>query len=76
MKTFRIEGSVIRVDVGPGCWGIIDPQGQEWRLVNMPEQLKYPNKIIAVEVEDVEDNFDIFMWGKPVRIISFGTITP
>ena len=76
MNTFRIKGNVVRVEIGPGCWGIQDEQGQEWRPVNMPEQLKYPGRVVGVEAENVDDNFDIFMWGKPVRIVSFATMMP
>lgn len=44
--------------------------------LNMPEQLKYPGRVVGVEAENVDDNFDIFMWGKPVRIVSFATMMP
>ncbi len=74
MKRNRIEGKVVQVPIGPGAWGIIDQQGREWRPVNMPEQIKYPNQMVRVEIEEAEDTFDIYMWGKPVRIISFETM--
>lgn len=76
MKTYKIEGKVVQVAVGPGCWGIIDHQGREWRPINMPEQLKYPDKVVRVEIEEAEDTFDIFMWGIPVRIVSFENMMP
>ncbi len=76
MKKHRIEGKVIHVNVGPGCWGIVDQSGREWRPVNMPEQLKHQDKNVQVVLEEVEEEFDIFMWGTPARVLSFGTFGP
>lgn len=76
MKKHKVTGKVIHVDVGPGCWGIVEEGGREWRPVNMPEQLKHPHHKVEVVLEEVEEEFDIFMWGTPARVVSFGTITP
>ncbi len=73
MKKHRIEGKVVHVNVGPGCWGIVDRHGREWRPVNMPEQLKHSDRNVKVELEEVEEEFDIFMWGTPARVVSFST---
>ncbi len=76
MKKQHIEGKVVHVNVGPGCWGIVDHTGHEWRPVNMPEQLKHANCEVEVELIEVEEEFDIFMWGTPARIVSFSTLAP
>lgn len=76
MKKQSLEGKVIRVAVGPGCWGIVDAKGNEWRPVNMPEQLKFENRTVKVTVAEADEEFDIFMWGTPVKIISFHTVMP
>jgi hypothetical protein len=76
MKKQSLEGKVIRVAVGPGCWGIVDAKGNEWRPVNMPEQLKFENRTVKVTVEEADEEFDIFMWGTPVKIVSFHTVMP
>ncbi|GIV31885.1 MAG: hypothetical protein KatS3mg030_192 [Saprospiraceae bacterium] len=69
----RIEGKVVWKDLGPGCWGIIDDEGNEWRAVNMPEQIKHPGKRVKVWLEPVEEDVSIFMWGKAARITGFET---
>ena len=56
-----------------GFWGIIDEKGNEWRPVNMPEQLKVEGKQVEVTATETEEEVSIFMWGTPVRIISFHT---
>lgn len=75
MKKHTITGTVRYQNIGPGFYGIIDKKGNEWRPVNMPEQLKYEGREVTVEVKEVDD-MSIFMWGKPVKIISFSTVTP
>jgi hypothetical protein len=67
-----ITGKVTHVPLATGFWGIIDNKGNEWRPVNMPEQLKSEGKQVTVTVKEV-DEMSIFMWGTPVRILSFHT---
>ena len=68
----KITGKVAHLQLGTGFWGIIDDNGQEWRPVNMPEQLKVEGKQVTVAVKEVDD-MSVFMWGTPVRIVSFHT---
>ncbi len=70
MKT--ITGKVTYQQLGTGFWGIIDSSGNEWRPVNMPEQLKIAGKKVSVTIKEVDD-MSIFMWGTAVRILSFST---
>ena len=74
MSKHRIKGTVAYQNLATGFWGIIGDDGQEWRPINMPEQLKFEGKKIRITAVDVEEDFSIFMWGTPVRIISFHTI--
>ena len=76
MKKLTITGKVRYQNLGTGFWGIIDNKGGEWRPVNMPEQLKYEGKEVTVEARIVDEEVSIFMWGTPVKITSFQTMTP
>lgn len=73
MKSKRITGTVKWQSLATGFWGIIDEKGNEWRPVNMPEQLKTEGKKVTVTIQEVDEGMSIFMWGTPVRIESFGT---
>jgi hypothetical protein len=73
MKMLHINGKVVFQQLGTGFWGIIDSKGNEWRPVNMPDQLKYEGKKVKVVANKVEEGMSIFMWGEPVKIVSFNT---
>ncbi len=64
----KIKGTVIYQDLGTGFWGIEGDNGEEWRPINLPENLKVSGKKVTLEVEEVEEGFSMFMWGKPIRI--------
>ena len=68
-----IKGTVTYQDIGTGFWGIIDDSGNEWRVVNMPDQLKYNGKKVAVKAKAAKEDFSTFMCGEPVKIVSFST---
>lgn len=68
-----IKGTVKYQNIGTGCWGIIDESGKEWRVVNMPEQLKFDGKKVNVQVKPAKEDFSIFMWGEPVEVLTFST---
>jgi hypothetical protein len=70
--TMKIKGTVKYIALGTGFWGIIDEKGNEWRPVNMPEQLKKESKSVAVTIREVDD-MSIFMWGTAVEIVTFNT---
>jgi hypothetical protein len=74
MKKLHIEGKVAHLPINGGFWGIIDDQGQEWRPVPMPEEIKIDGLKVKVEAREVEEAFSIFMWGTPVKIVSFEAI--
>lgn len=71
----RIKGTVSYQSFEGGFWGIESENGQQYRPINMPEQLKSSGaqvEIVAIEA----DVMSFIMWGTPVRIISFSTLMP
>lgn len=72
----KIKGKVVYQDLGTGFWGIEDDKGGQWRPVRMPEQLKYAGKEVEVTARRVQEDVSIFMWGTPIEIVSFETMTP
>lgn len=69
----NITGRVTFQNLGTGFWGIIDDNGNEWRPINMPAQLKLEGKKVRISFKEIEEDMSIFMWGTPVEIVSFGT---
>lgn len=72
----KIKGKVVYQKLEGGFWGVVGEDGREWRPVNMPEQLKQEGKEVDLKVKEVDEEMSIFMWGTPVRILSFQTFTP
>ncbi len=75
MSKLKIKGTVQYQDLGPGFWGIIGDDGQNYRAVNMPEQLKKADAKVAVTAKKV-DGMSLFMWGTSIKIVSFHTLMP
>ncbi len=75
MKKRTIKGTVKYHDLEGGFWGITDKKGGQWRPVNMPEQLKVNGHQVEVTIKEVNEE-SIFMWGTPVKIVSFETFMP
>lgn len=71
--SFKLKGKANYIDLSGGFWGIIADDGKKFRAVNMPEQFKAKDYLVDCLAEVVDMDFDIFMWGKPIRIISFKT---
>lgn len=72
----RITGTVSYQHLGTGFWGITDTQGNKWRPVNMPDQLKIEGAKVRCTVRPLEDDTSIYMWGTAVKIIAFHTPLP
>ena len=70
----KIEGKVVFLSFEGGAYGIIDASGRKFLPVNMPNQLKKEgaNVVCKVRPADVET---MMMWGEPVYIESFETIS-
>ncbi len=69
----KISGKVQYVDLGTGFWAIISSDGEKYRPVHMPDQLKTEGKQVICTIKPVEEELSIFMWGKPVKITAFET---
>ena len=75
-RKIKIDGKVVYQNLGTGFWGIEDSKGNQWRPVNMPEQIKYEGKQVKIVATEVDEDMSIFMWGTPVKVISFNTMMP
>lgn len=73
MSKLTITGTIQKVAIGTGFWGIVDQNGNNYRPINMPAQLKHPGKTISITAQKVEVGASIFMWGIPIKILSFTT---
>ena len=76
MSKKKITGKITYQNLETGFWGIIDEDGNHWRPVEMPEQLKHDGRRVTVTIKEVEEEASIFMWGTPVKILSFETLSP
>ena len=72
-QKLKITGKAHYQNLGTGFWGIIGDNGKQYLPVNMPEQLKVKGAHVELSVED-SDQGSIFMWGSPVKILSFHTL--
>ena len=72
----KIKGKVKFQQIGPGFWGIVGQDGQNWRPVNMPEQLKKEDAQVVVQATEMKNQASLFMWGTAIKITGFQTLTP
>lgn len=70
----RITGKVVYQNFSGGFWGIVSDSGKEYRPVNFLNQLKKKGARVDIVIKKVKDEVSIFMWGEPVKIISFSTL--
>ena len=75
MKRIKIRGKVVYQNLGTGFWGIITDDGAEYLPLNMPEQLKSVGAKVSCTAREIDEDASMFMWGVPVKIISFETIS-
>ncbi|MFK8005457.1 MAG: hypothetical protein AB8H03_03765 [Saprospiraceae bacterium] len=70
----RITGKVVYQNFSSGFWGIVSDSGKEYRPVNFPNQLKKKGARVDIVIKKMKDEVSMFMWGEPVKIISFSTL--
>jgi hypothetical protein len=75
-KIVSIKGKITFVALEMGFWGIIDEKGGQWQPINFPEQLKLEGASVTLKLKKLEDQASFQMWGEPVKIISFHTLSP
>lgn len=70
----RITGKVVYLSFEGGAYGIIDQHGKKYLPINMPNQLKRDGAEVKCSIQpaDVES---MVMWGEPVYIYTFETIS-
>lgn len=70
----RISGKVVYQNFSGGFWGIVSDSGKEYRPVNFPNQLKKEGVRVDIVIKKMKDEVSLFMWGEPVKIVSFSTL--
>jgi len=75
MARTEITATIVYQNLEGGFWGLEDEKGNNYLPVNMPEQLKHEGKKVKVVIREA-DEAGAAMWGRPVHIVSFSTMTP
>ena len=70
----KIKGKVVYLSFEGGAYGIIDSSGRKFLPLNMPEQLKKDGADVVCSVRP-SDAETMMMWGEPVYIESFETLS-
>jgi hypothetical protein len=70
----KIIGKVVYLSFEGGAYGIIDDFGRKFLPLNMPEQLKKDGATVICKAKP-SDAETMIMWGEPVIIESFETIS-
>ncbi|HUR31365.1 MAG TPA: hypothetical protein VMZ69_08020 [Saprospiraceae bacterium] len=70
----KIKGKVVYLSFEGGAYGIIDSNGRKFLPLNMPEQLKKDGAEVVCTVKP-SDAETMMMWGEPVYIESFETLS-
>lgn len=60
------------ISIEGGFYGLIDSDGNQYMVENLPQQLTDTSKKFKITFEPL-DVFGFQMWGKPIRLISFTT---
>jgi len=71
-----IKGTVKKIDLATGFYGVITESGEEIRPVNFPNQLKHEGKKVSLLIEPANEEFSMFMWGTAVKVRGFKTVFP
>lgn len=70
----KIKGKVVHLSFEGGAYGIVDASGRQFFPLNMPEQLKKDGAEVECTVRTT-DAETMIMWGEPVVIESFETLS-
>ena len=70
----KIKGKVVHLPFEGGAYGIVDASGRQFLPLNMPEQLKKDGAEVKCTVRS-SDAETMIMWGEPVVIESFETLS-
>lgn len=67
------SGKIVRINLGPGSWGIESDDGSRLEPVNLADQFKEEGLRITFKIEPTSQVASISMWGEPVKIVD---VTP
>jgi hypothetical protein len=70
----KITGTVTFLSFEGGAYGIIDSNGRKLLPLNMPNQLKKDGAKVKCTIR-MADEETMIMWGEPVYIESFETLS-
>lgn len=64
-----IRGTVKKIDIGTGFWGIITDKNEEYRPVNLAPALQKEGQKVTLKVVPAKEEFSIHMWGIAVEVV-------
>jgi len=68
--SFTLVGSVVRVDLEGGFYGLIDPDGNRFDPDRLPEEFRIDGLAIRARLQPLPPTVGFHMWGKKVHLIS------
>ncbi len=63
----RVKAEIVYVDLEGGFWGLSSDEGEQFKPINFPEQLKMKGSQVHIWIREL-DMMGFSMWGIPVRI--------
>lgn len=73
MISHSLKAQVKYINLEFGFWGIIDQNGNQYKPIHVPEQIKYSKGTITIQYIVRDDLASSSMWGKLIEITSFQT---
>lgn len=59
------------INLSGGFWGLTSLNGEEWRPLDFPPELKQEGVQADFRLVPVTEDFSVFMWGTAVKILDF-----
>lgn len=72
----EIIGTMQYQPLSGGFWGLIGLDGQQWRLKETPLAIQVNGLKVKVKAILLPNGPSIFMWGKPIQVLSFELYNP
>jgi hypothetical protein len=70
----KVSGQIKYNNIEGGFWYLqVKDSNESFILLDMPEQLKYPDMYVTLVLQVFEDSLSLYMTGTPAKIISFET---
>lgn len=67
--TRKVKATVEAVELEGGFWGLIDEEGNQYEVIDMPKEFQQKGLTRTFTIEEVQQ-ISFRMWGQPVRIVS------